>query len=140
MIFKKMCDCDEIQSQWTIKSARWCDIFHDPEDESINKCMNLIYVKDCFEEGIKLVWLPRQDQLQDMLPDWSKPLIISELHKFIEPEDFCVCRGEGDGWDCEVCHSVGRERRKAFESIEQITLGLVMHENFGKKWDGEGWV
>ncbi len=114
----KMCDCDEIQSQWTIKSARWCDVFYDPEDVSINKCMNLIHVKDCFEEGIKLVWLPRQDQLQDML-GYQIGGMLDLFCEWIDTAEFA----EGSS-----------------DTMEKIWLSFVMHEKFNKKWNGERWV
>lgn len=67
------------------------------------------------------VWLPRQDQLQEML---GKPL----------PE----LSAEFNAWESSP-YFLNR-RSWVFSSMEQLWLAFVMLERFGKIWDGEDWV
>jgi len=69
----------------------------------------------------KNIWLPRQDQLQEML---GKPL-NELLDSFLEWEDdaYFLLR-----------------KRDRFTSMEQLWLAFVMKEKYGKTWDGENWV
>jgi hypothetical protein len=88
-----------------------------------------------------MVWLPRQDQLQDMLKDkirynhkntygyvkgpapegFIAGCLHQEFHKFMVYEDQYIF--------CE-----------AFNSMEQLWLAFVMHEKYNKRWDGKEWV
>ena len=64
------------------------------------------------------IWLPRQDQLQEMI--WTKgnaPLLF--LRDFL--------------------HFVGKER-KYEASFEQLWLAFVMKEKYNKTWDGNKWT
>ena len=68
----------------------------------------------------KFIWLPRQDQLQEMI-DWQNlgPAKVTEmgyrLFKFLE-----------------IPHS--------FTSMEQLWLAFAMWEKYHKTWNGEDWV
>ena len=75
-------------------------------------------------------WLPRQDELQKMADEWWKkngsygePL-IKGLY------DFAMSFG----------YKPFREDELPINSWEQLWLGFVMKEKFGKVWDGEKWV
>lgn len=65
------------------------------------------------------IWLPRQDQLQEMVIKdlWLVPMI----HKFYK-------------WCCEEAIAVQRLR-----GMEQLWLAFVMKEKFNKKWNGTNW-
>ena len=74
----------------------------------------------------KLIWLPRQDQLQEMVSDRLLGLqtVCAVLH------DFSITEGEG----LQFTMNDG--------SMEQLWLAFVMHEKFNKVWDDkkEEWV
>ena len=72
---------------------------------------------DKFYPQSDVIWLIRQDQLQDMYRK-SIPAIIL-LHKFKE-------------W--------AYKEHEGLTSMEQLWLAFVMHEKYGKKWDGEDWI
>ena len=81
--------------------------------------------------GIYMVWLPRQDQLQEMI--WlrvpsKKPrtLLIWLLNSVVFPEDpptnKNIADNENKYWE-------------QFDSMEQLWLAFVMKEKFNKIWD-----
>lgn len=106
------------------------------------KCSNIIKTfQEVYISYKDALWLPRQDQLQDMLKDsirnnhkntWgyvkgpaSEGFIAGclhqEFHKFIIHKDqYIFC--------------------KAFNSMEQLWLAFVMYVKFNKKWNGIKWV
>jgi len=68
------------------------------------------------------VWLPRQDQLQEMR-SWDKRMTIRETL-----ETFSVF--------------IGFERAEyydKFTSMEQLWLAFVMKEKYNKQWNGKDW-
>jgi len=68
------------------------------------------------------VWLPRQDELQDM--------VIGEYYGLVSMME-------------QFYHwAIGELERSGFPktSIEQLWLAFVMKENYNKVWDGENWV
>ncbi len=74
------------------------------------------------------VWLPRQDQLQEMVEPKPSPRLFAEFMTFL-------------GYDGE--HFSGGypiTRPPDFSSMEQLWLAFVMKEKYGKTWNGEEWV
>ena len=69
----------------------------------------------------KRIWLPRQDQLQDMI-DWS-PFSYKVSTICYQIDDFY--KNLDDSW--------------MPESMEQLWLAFVMREKFNKQWDGNQW-
>ena len=94
----KMCDCSEIQRRWRA----------DEFDFFVCSC----HKERCNCQGGETseIWLPRQDQLQDMIPI---------QHEFVLGGVYCACQKE---W-----------------SLEQLWLSYVMAELYNKKWNGEEW-
>ena len=74
----------------------------------------------------KIVWLPRQDQLQAILDYSLAPLGM--LWKFY----YTVYGKETD--------EDKREYWCIFDSMEQLWLAFVMKEKFNKIWNGEDWI
>ena len=77
------------------------------------------------EWNIKKVWLPRQDQLQEML-DWD---IYGSYHTSLKVsmlEKFCCSKTK-----------IGIETEDI--TMEQLWLAFVMSEKFSKQWTGEKW-
>lgn len=79
---------------------------------------------DIYKKGLSYfncvyIWIPRQDQLQEML-NWDDILcIINEFYYFTSLEIFY---------------------RYNFNSIEQITLSFFMKKKHNKFWNGEKWL
>jgi hypothetical protein len=80
-----------------------------------------------------MVWLPRQDQLQDMIDDEYQK--ISKFWRFVDflksPYDK---RSHQNTW--VVWTNMNGENAG---SQEQLWLAFVMREKFGKTWNGEDW-
>lgn len=94
--YVKMCDCLEIRR-------------HRPE---------LACSKDSFfSTG---TWLPRQDQIQEMLREDNFHGLFTSLYRFW-----------GRNWNKEVLDKV--------ESMEQFWLAFYMYEKHQKTWSGEEW-
>lgn len=75
------------------------------------------------EEGTKggMYWLPRQDQLQDMVKDEPRNLVI-DIYDWTEES---------------LLNGIEAEK---FTSMEQLWLAFVMSEKYNKKWIKENWV
>lgn len=79
-----------------------------------------------FSKGGKLVWLPRQDQLQEMIGEdiytniknamWS---ILDNFHRY--------------------AFSSNAFNEFIPLTMEQLWLAFVMKEKYNKAWDGENW-
>ena len=74
-------------------------------------------------KDVKIIWLPRQDQLQEMVTDFPDHphTLIARFYDF----------------DLEYCAATWTET-----SMEQLWLAFVMHEKYQKIWDSkkEDWV
>ncbi len=112
----KMCDCEEIQDllPYELKSKmtfKYADNWYPHKN-----CEYLITIDGIItQEGI---WLPRQDQLQEMIDNgWTGDLI----RRFYF-------------WGKEYGFQT-----KAIDSMEQLWLAFVMQERHKKHWDGEKW-
>ncbi len=83
-----------------------------PWEQNIKECPE--YYRDC-------IWLPRQDQLQEMCKDKLYPMhLIRDFYLFL-------WNGKGT-----VPHSD--------PTMEQLWLAFVMKEKYNKTWNGEDWV
>jgi hypothetical protein len=88
-------------------------------------CLSLVseLEKDgAYLKTIKAVWLPKQDQLQEML-----------IEKYATP------------WDLAIAFSNLLMGDKAsyfdtFDSMEKLWLAFIMLEKHGKKWKDGEWV
>jgi hypothetical protein len=68
----------------------------------------------------KAVWLPRQDQLQEMLEVTNPREAATLINEFLAEE------GKTGGYRCE--------------SLEQVWLFIVMKRMYDIVWDGEKWA
>ena len=85
------------------------------------------------------VWLPRQDQLQEILKEsHSMGTMIQDLYWFYDPEHFCP-ESDNEFRVC-TCEQKGVERRTHFSTIEQLWLAVVMDEIYKKEWNGIEWL
>ena len=107
--YVKMADCPEIQEpeRWLLFKPRKLD------------CIVWSGADVFFDGKDKLIWLPRQDQLQEMIlansPYYHKLRMLYE------------------SW----IKGLGFE--KNFTSMEQLWLAFVMKEKYSKQWNGTNW-
>ena len=122
--YQKMCEkAEEIQSQWKPKDFDLIEyrgeILYLLEDSDGN-CYgpDVDWVNKREKRGV--IWLPRQDELQEMV--WIRDG-YDFLHSFVDKvfidEDYAYYR---------------------FMTPCQIWLAFVMKRKYGKIWDGTNWV
>jgi len=75
-----------------------------------------------------IVWLPRQDQLQEMVKDRLMPYAYITLQMFTK---WFYISGE---LDAEL---ISQDDSQTFE---QLWLKFVMQEKYKKQWDGKKWI
>lgn len=76
-------------------------------------------------EGTPNVWLPRQDQLQEMVGEKSEVMLLEYILCFV--------------FDTKK-HWWRTEYTKQFDSMEQLWLAFVMKEKYNKIWIGDEWT
>ena len=69
----------------------------------------------------KILWLPRQDQLQEMVEYVSPLHLLEYLNNFVTTTESGLFPA-------------------GFNSMEQLWLAFVMKERWNKTWNGEAWV
>ena len=77
---------------------------------------------ECFEKDEKFIWLPRQDQLQEM---------VTLL--------FCSVGGECFLLDYFYTFYKSLKEKIKGMSMEQLWLAFVMKEKYQKTWNGKDW-
>ena len=114
----KMCDCPEIQ-----KRKPYNDEYYFEFREGI--CHHGDFVS--YQEGSIDIWLPRQDQWQDMggLNVWQWGFKFSQWLYDLDDDGDC---------DFHVRHT-----HEDLHSHEQLAAGFVMKEKYDKVWNGEEW-
>ena len=83
------------------------------------------------------IWLPRQDQLQDMLKTThlTNPYnLISFLWNILNEDETCP-----DEILCDECIKEAMYWR-SFESLEQLWLAFIMNEKHSKVWNKNDWI
>ncbi len=124
----KMCEkAKQIQGLRPVEppSDEWLAGDYYASDCPLGPCISVHNDSSSYGLGINTVWLPRQDQLQDMMlyllgNDFlgCAPFILNEkLHESLP--------GGIYNW--------GR-------SYEELWLAFVMKEKYNKKWDGKRWL
>lgn len=123
----KMCDCPEIQGQWKPEEGDW------NTSGSYLGCVGDTVCEtegfDSYEDAIKemknnYTWLPRQDQIQEMMGE-DFPFIARYFASHVE--------------DCMEPGQDGSVLETPCESMEQFWLAFYMLEKHRKFWDGEKW-
>ena len=131
--YSKMADCPEIQEEWRKRryDKRRGDVYRDPWGRT--PCVGLSQQYDWNAVPKGSIWLPRQDQLQEMVPnegwgdDWKPALWPLHLAQVLDEYSSATY----DYWQ-EICWQP--------ESMEQLWLAFVMAELHHKTWDGAGWA
>lgn len=125
----KMCDCKEIQEKWDLKLVDIC------YDKIKKEAGPFHFQRTIWDKKHKkgFVWLPRQDQIQEMMKDWVDKGWSST------PSIYLVC-GFARFCGFEDEEAEGRSNvsiRKG--SMEQLWLAFYMYEIYNKTWEGETW-
>lgn len=121
-IYIKMCDkAEEIQSTWI---ATAMDIM---TGRNLHGIFAFYSVVLSTEYKKLYIWLPRQDQLQEMI---NEPSQFAALSRMIETT--CGIAGLGN--------IMIRPQFAFCKSLEQLWLAFLMKEKFDKSWNGEDWV
>jgi len=128
--YVEMCkQADEIQAAFRRSPGDYYYAFCAyTDEEEINflrheKCERFIGVKDW-----SYFWLPRQDQLQEMVLPGDARYSGWFLYGLSEFKSI----GNKLGWPTE-------EYYLRFESMEQLWLAFVMKEKYDKVWNGKEW-
>jgi hypothetical protein len=127
----------EIQEQWDLDDgSNYVAIIHDGyamTDVSLGYITNSeTKILKAHDQGEGRVWLPRQDQLQDMLMDDSKDY-GHIVHLFVEY--LCDTTDYHGGIRFADVDIYGD-----FTSFEQLWLAFLMDEKYSKYWNGKDWV
>jgi len=120
----KMCDCPEIQgkAKWLISD--WTA--NEEDDEWLSSPICLVmprFIKFSYDG---CVWLPRQDQLQEMVLIGKDDAPCSRTIKFV------AWLSVFDEELAKVCLLYG--------SMEQLWLAFVMKQLYNKAWSNGEWV
>lgn len=89
-------------------------------NEHFEYSFRTFFVKKEDDCSLQLIWLPRQDQLQDMM-EYEYPIadLQISLNNFIDD-------------DSSILNEI--------KSMEQLWLAFVMKKKHNKEWDGKNWV
>jgi len=123
----RMCSsAKETQEKWVFQTG---DFVYDP---SLGNVEVLLSQGD---NSVSYVWLPRQDQLQEIcISFFMQHLKISKLEAFLRFLEWYSGR-------LRYTFEHGLKNRNGFiDSGEELMLNRAMIMMHGKKWDGENWV
>lgn len=120
----RQCDCPEIQGRWKPKegdrlsrgASVWCI------NDIAARCFG---ADDTLGWGKKSVlWLPRQEDIQEMLPKEyiTVAAMLSHFYRWTMDEDFYL-----------------EDAFAGNETMEMLWLAFYMHEVHNKAWTEKGW-
>ncbi len=126
----KMCEkAGEIQGAWQKvgDDAVGGDFYFPTKDDGYEQVVRIADYEFPYPARSRdsLIFLPRQDQLQEMVKDRL-------FHIWGGMNDLYMTASTGN----KDCHTVG----KRFMSMEQLWLAFVMKEKFGKVWSNGEWI
>jgi len=109
----------EIQASWKIADI---DIIVYGSGEVDSVCVDCLGYDHWAEVRLTAIWLPRQDQLQEMLRIDGTMLLTQVKDKY--------------AMECWI-----NKNEYSFErdSFEQLWLAFVMKEKYNKEWNGKDW-
>lgn len=124
----KMCNCEEIQKNHQFKKY---DLF--VREEEYYRTEPFVFPYDNELLTYKSIWLPRQDQLQEMLLEqrYGKDRPLNNVIALLD--DF-------QDWILNKCDGLDWSYKHIKLSLEQLWLAFVMKERFGKVWSGTDWI
>ncbi len=85
-----------------------------------------ICVQNSIIQLSKYTWLPRQNQLIEMaqVPGRRYESVVQDFFD----------------WSKRPYGTYAGDPGRLFKTMEKIWLGFVMHQKFGRLWDGDGWI
>ena len=117
----KQCEASEEIQKWWFPDI--CDLYYD-KSEKKTKPITFLAEKIWLTErtrGCNFIWLPTQEQLQEMVDrDWYK----------------VFCKFLLWHWNSEPN---AKEFASMFNSMNEVWLAFVMKEKYNKIWTGEKW-
>jgi hypothetical protein len=121
--FIKMCEhTEEIQEQW---HPEFGDFYVSMSLGITSPCQPItsdLEKKLSFLKTIKAVWLPRQDQLQEMV-----------IENYATPWDLAIAFSN-------VLMGENAPYFEDFDSMEKLWLAFIMFEKYKKKWKDGEWI
>ena len=90
--------------------------YHVTDEMAVRRCKECGNEKDYIKSS-KAIWLPQQDQLQDMIKSECPLALFLKFYRWMDLTDIA-------GFD---------------DSMEQLWLAFVMKEKYNKVWDGNEW-
>jgi len=137
----KMCDCEEIQEGHKWEYGDWliaeyglfqigtATFDYDMSNKNIPPIRSELPIATIQNRDIeaqtftgRLIWLPRQDQLQEMIGDFDKCQDL--MHDYLSSR---------------IGASITNLWLSPPLSMEQLWLAFVMKEKYNKVWSSEGW-
>ena len=118
----KMCDCGEIQGQWKPTGSDF--MWNKATGRKTYIMVERLEAPDYNED--RFIWLPRQDQLQEMLGDFKKCIKLISSVSLVNQG---IIYKMGEYLYCDNS-----------TSMEQLWLAFVMKEKYNKIWNGENWT
>ncbi len=131
----KMCEkTEEIQEKWKPQEGDWIvekDLRDFPEVLKTGKretdfVVSMNWNEEDFLNRNNSIWLPRQDQLQDLVGGLEREFI--DFPKWLE-NVYGVNYGNSPNGHLHI-----------FRTWEQLWFAFVMWELYQKKWDEEDWI
>ena len=87
------------------------------------------------------IWLPRQDQLQEMLVGLLEERLDDDRLRCVDDTALSLLRCFAGELATDGLHlDDWKEYYFQFSSMEQLWLAFVLKEKFNKTWDGDKWV
>ena len=91
-----------------------------------------VYNEAGYASKYELIWLPRQDQLQEMIEDET----LFPAHR---RATLIVNWLQNEQWFDKDGNSHWKHQIN-YDSMEQLWLAFVMKEKYNKVWNGEDWI
>jgi len=120
----EMCrKAEDIQTLWNFKDGDYIYTSHKNNEPSWRVWSGYdAWDYPCVTSLRDPIWLPRQDQLQDMVIEkykkhWGNSVMLGLMEEVV-------------GWGTQY----------TYVSMEQLWLCFVMDERYGKLWNGSEWV
>lgn len=126
----KMCNCPLIQGEWKLPPFAH-DFCYRVRDGLIKPGQNLSAMEFDAEEWL---WLPRQDQIQEMIFNATGDFDTSIAHITLV-RNFAYFCGAGGEEDAEGCSNVSIRKG----TLEVLWLAFYMYYCHKLIWDGEKW-
>jgi len=132
-IYVKMCDCPEIQEQWKSKDGDWASSERDGAVPVFPPTRILGQVLGRYRHDH--IWLPRQDQIDDMMGVKGLCLNWISFLRFYVGSDWIIT-----DYGLKFSDWIITDYGLKFKTQEQLKLAFYMHEKHNLIWEKDKWV